>query len=188
MLKKEAPGVLSSYLERMRFKNVLPVIKIGSVILDIGCGKARIIRLLPNFKKYIGIDYVAPKHVKRRNCRFIRKKLDISILKKMKFSVDYILLLAFLEHLKNPDEFVGELVNYLNEEGKIIITTPCPIGKDVYSLGSKLGLFSTNANEEHDRFLSKNDLYLIAKNSCLTVDKYKKFLFGFNQLVVYKKR
>jgi hypothetical protein len=79
------------------------------------------------------------------------------------------------------------VVPALKARSKIIATTPALYGRRVHDIGAKLGIFSKEAAEEHESFLGKSELFCIAEKQGLSVLAYKRFLFGFNQLIAIQK-
>ena len=153
-------------------------------ILDVGCGNG-------DFKNwfvdcnYFGID------LKKRWLTNLPNLFvsDISKgvpkrLSDKKF--DYIVALALIEHLKKPEKFLNDIKRRLASGGKIILTTPHPLGEKAYGFGVRIGMFSKEAAEEHENLLSKKDFIKFSKKCNLKMVKYKRFLFGLNQLVVYE--
>jgi hypothetical protein len=62
--------------------------------------------------------------------------------------------------------------------------TPHPSVEKLHSLGSKIGLFSAAANQQHDQFLDYDCLEKLVAQTGLVISKYKRFLLGANQLFV----
>jgi len=182
----ETPGIFSAYLKYKRFHVASKEIPSNCSVLDLGCGQARILDFLGPIKEYLGIDYVTPPKVRHhKNVKFLQKETNVETLNKLKKKFDCILCLAFLEHVEKADLFISAMSKLLRPNGIIIITTPHPVGRLFHNLGSKLGLFSPTASKEHKKFLNKKDFIEIAKQKDLKLIKYKKFLMGFNQLVVF---
>ena len=67
----------------------------------------------------------------------------------------------------------------------IILTTPAPIGDIILKTGSLIGLFDKAAEEEHNFLFNKKGLFDLATHTNLRILKYKRFCFGFNQMIVY---
>jgi 2-polyprenyl-3-methyl-5-hydroxy-6-metoxy-1,4-benzoquinol methylase len=100
---------------------------------------------------------------------------------------DVIIMAAVIEHLKDPAATLSVLNEYLTECGKIILTTPAPIGHLIIEPLSSLGILSHDASEEHKDLLSRGDIEIYAKKSGLQVTHYGKFLFGMNQIAILQK-
>jgi 2-polyprenyl-3-methyl-5-hydroxy-6-metoxy-1,4-benzoquinol methylase len=116
------------------------------------------------------------------------EKEDMAPIGKIRRNFDTIVLLAVIEHIKDPVGFLRELSDYLNDAGKIVLTTPHPAGRFLYEAGALIGLFSVDAAEEHETMLGKRDLSTLAEKSGLKIALYRRFLFFHNQLVIIEKR
>lgn len=97
-------------------------------ILDIGCGNCR--NLLP-FKKLecYGVDFSpkmienAKKFCKKNNLNVNLKKGNVVKLPFKNNFFDYILSIAVLHHLKNPELGIKEIYRVLKPKGQVYITT-----------------------------------------------------------------
>ena len=105
-------------------------------ILDLGSGYGGLTSLLKKDQIYLGVDgnpglieLMRTKHpgYRFRCLNFDTDRLDLG----EKF--DTIVLLAVLEHLKQPAHLFSQLHDCLNPGGSIVLTTPDPMGK-FYSL------------------------------------------------------
>ena len=183
-------GLLTYWMKDKRtsvFKDYMT----GSV-LDAGCGYADIYeKFKDKIDEYYGIESNDERVslLKKRfpKARFYKRDLDNDVLKFNK-RFDRIVSIAVIEHLFNQKHSFGELVKNLKPGGKILITTPTPFGNDiVHRVGSRVGLFSQNAHDDHIIIYNKQRFEILAKEFGLQIEKYKKFQFGCNQLVVMKK-
>ncbi|HHT9158236.1 MAG TPA: class I SAM-dependent methyltransferase [Candidatus Brocadiaceae bacterium] len=188
-------GYFSFFLEAMRNKQVCRLIKDGTSILDLGCGRAEILRLLyasgKKNIKYTGcditsecIDYNIIRHPEQKFALIDIEKDDLSILGS---NYDYIILLAVFEHLSNPCETFKKIADILSTDGTIVLTVPIPQAESIYRIGARLGFFSKRAQSEHSSIRIDKDM-LNGLPSCtnLRLNRYQRFLFGFNQLAVYR--
>jgi 2-polyprenyl-3-methyl-5-hydroxy-6-metoxy-1,4-benzoquinol methylase len=98
---------------------------------------------------------------------------------------DTILMAAVLEHLKAPQLLFRQLGSYLLPGGQIVITTPTPLGGLVHTVGSKVGMFYTEAANEHEAFYTRASLTSLAEGSGLMMISYKTFLLFGNQLAIF---
>ena len=178
----------------------------SGAILDVGCGPADIVHFLYGERhfhsegraQYIGID------VSRELVEDLKKKypsltffsLDVDNedlpphVSRSRF--DTILLVAVIEHLKNPEKVLMKASNLLRDNGRLIITTATPIGERIHNVLAVIGLTSKEAVKEHKRaaraaysFQNLTDLF---GPSGLEIEFYQRFEFGLNQMVVLRKR
>jgi 2-polyprenyl-3-methyl-5-hydroxy-6-metoxy-1,4-benzoquinol methylase len=162
---------------------VLPHIK--GRVLDVGCGVGKLCEYISK-NAYVGIDVdeeslaIARETYKEHNFKNLSDfKSDASL-------YDTIVGMAVIEHIKDPKQFLIELKKNLNPAGSIVLTTPHAAFEWTHTLGSKLGLFSSAANEEHEILFTKKTMDETAHAAGLTVVTYGRFVFGVNQLIVLK--
>ena len=178
-------GILSPLLEFWRMKKAVPWIK-GS-ILDIGCGSGNLLKYLIKEINYLGVDILDEAITKAKKVYPTHKFILLKDVEQFKLSVgkyDTIVVLAVLEHLKNPHSFIMELIDHLEEEGRIIITTPVPFSDKILHFGNKFGLFSQEAHEEHENYFDKSTLSSLISECALKELHYEKFEFGLNQIII----
>ena len=180
-------ALLSSFLQRQRLNIAKPYIH-GDV-LDLGCGFGEITGLVPP-SNYIGVDgqskIVDWLKTNHPAYQFLCYNLDNDQLFFDK-KFDTIVMLAVIEHLANPDNVLSQIPDLLKDGGLLILTTPAPVGDIVHQIGAKIGLFSKHAVEDHEIIFTLNIIkpYLI-RNS-LDIKKFRRFLFGTNQLFICEK-
>lgn len=130
---------LSGACHLARYHWVRQFIKSKSV-LDAGCGSGYGSSILAKYvKKYVGVDIsenailFANKKYKRRNIRFLNADLTKGVNLDEKF--DVIISFDVLEHIKNADRYMKTLVNFLDDNGTLIIETPNALLQELYSVG-----------------------------------------------------
>lgn len=184
MADQGSEGFLSPWLRKKRFNAVMPYVK-GST-LDYGCGTGSFAEFILS-DKYIGVD------IDKSSLDEARSKFPghffSSDLNSIETKFDSIISLAVIEHTTNPVDFLIFLSKYLREgfESQIIITTPHPSVDWIHNIGSRLGLFSRHANEEHEELLNRPKLINAGKQAGLKLVVYKRFLFGANQIAVFRR-
>jgi SAM-dependent methyltransferase len=178
-------GLLSKRAQAARIAKVLPWIR-GS-ILNIGCGEAVILERLDSVGRYCGIEHTEERVERLRHQypqhTFLQVDLDdepISLAE----TFDTILLVAFVEHIYNQKHLFTQVLERLKPDGRIVITTPTPLGDRVHRVGAALGLFAKSAEDHHPIIFSKARLRVFAKRFDLRMEAYKTFALGCNQLVV----
>jgi 2-polyprenyl-3-methyl-5-hydroxy-6-metoxy-1,4-benzoquinol methylase len=179
----QVSGILSPFLRYRRIAAARPFIK-GSVI-DVGCGTGKLAEYV-HPDNYVGTDTdvgsISFARVKYPRHTFLTAEEAANI--KRKF--DTVVALAVIEHVGNPVEFAKYLRSLLIKDGLLVITTPHPCGNLILEIGSKFGIFSSEAHEEHEELLDERRLRKVAAESGLELIKAKRFLFGMNQLFVLR--
>ena len=179
--------IVSKFLERMRVSAALPYIH-GSV-LDLGCGYGAILsRLTP--KEYVGIeaDPTVFRWLKKTypNHTFLQRDLDTDQLE-LNQAFDTVVMLAVIEHLKRPENILQQISTYLKPGGKLVLTTPSPIGDQIHQIGARVGIFSKLAMDDHETIFNQKTLTALAANHQLAPVVFRRFLLGGNQLFVFKR-
>lgn len=180
-------GKLSHYLYNQRVKAILPFINKGN-ILEVGCGGWPLLSIWKNRKHYYGID-IEQETIAKVSQQYPESNLIVADISKTndffgQVKFHNIVMLAVIEHLSSPKKVVTMLSTRLKKDGKIIITTPRPIGNVVLKIGALLGLFDVSAEEEHKSLFNKKELMDFIAGTNLTVFKYKRFCLGLNQIIV----
>jgi len=178
-------GLLSPFLRSMRIRQALPFIE--GRILDIGCGSGE---LASHFspEDYWGYDpdeqSIAHAREKFPTHSFSHELPD----RKQKFNS--IVLLAVIEHISDPVSYMTLLQSYLasGNRSSIILTTPAVSTKGIHSIGSRLGLFSIEADHEHKMLFNQKALTDLSRECKMNLIHYHLFSFGLNQLAVYKRK
>jgi SAM-dependent methyltransferase len=177
--------LLSPFLQKQRFQAIHPYL-FGD-ILDLGCGHAEITQLLEEAQSYTGIEedvnLISWLEKNFPNRKFYRRDLDNEDLD-IPGRFDTILMVALIEHLRNPELLLAQIPDYLKDEGKLVITTPTPFGDRVHRIGARLGFFSMIAVRDHEIIYSHFNLRSLLEENGFTIIHYQSFLIGGNQLFV----
>jgi len=183
------PPLLAKYVRQKRILAVLPHIQ-GDV-LDLGCGVSRIPKHLQPDSKYVGVE-INPRIVEwlKENYphhTFYQWDLEIDILL-LNSQFDTVLMFAVLEHLRNPDNVLKQIPTFLKPDGKLVMTTPTPLGGNIHTFGARIGLFYKEAANQHEGFYNRDQISKLLSKYCLEVTYFELFLSRGNQLFVSKKR
>jgi 2-polyprenyl-3-methyl-5-hydroxy-6-metoxy-1,4-benzoquinol methylase len=178
----QADGLLSLWLRKKRFEIVRPYLQ--GKILDVGCGIGALSELVSP-DSYFGID-IDEESLKTARKKYPQYRFMKEYPENTQF--DTAVLVAVIEHIRNKHAFFKRLKSLLGPNGQIVVTTPHPSTEKVYSIGSKIGLFSSAANQEHDQLIDYNSLEKIISKTGLFISEYRRFLFGANQLFILKSR
>ena len=184
MTDQGAEGLLSPFLRAKRIQAVRPYLY-GN-ILDFGCGSGSLAAYIDQ-DKYLGFD-LDENVLKVAKQNFIKHRFesDINALRAKYF--DTIAILAVIEHVEDPIEFLSFMKSLLTHtsESKIVCTTPHPSMDCLHGFGASIGLFSKHANEEHKELLNYQSLKDIGNKIGLEISYYRRFLLGANQLFIFK--
>lgn len=184
-------GLLSPLLQKLRFRAASPYFE-GKSYLDVGSSLGEVIELLPENSVYVGIEG-SPEYYKGSkelypDHEFHNLYLDsenvLTLPLKRKF--DTIIMLAVLEHLEDPAKVLEGLRKYLNNDGRIVLTTPSQGSNPILDFGSKLGIFSSEM-DEHKELFSKESLIELSKKCGYKVDVCRSFELGMNLILVLRK-
>jgi 2-polyprenyl-3-methyl-5-hydroxy-6-metoxy-1,4-benzoquinol methylase len=182
----QVAGLLSPILRWRRFSAARPYVK--GRVLDIGCGVGHLSRDFPS-NSYIGIDSDPESiEVARSNNPGKSFALLSQFDEAVKGQFDTIVCLAVIEHVDQPIEFLEKLRPFLARNGQIVLTTPNPRFDHLHGIGAKLGLFTQEAHDEHQSLMDRMGILRNAQAAELSIDVYKRFLLGANQLAVLSRR
>lgn len=184
MADQGSQGILSPFLRNQRIKAGRPHLK--GRVLDVGCGSGALAAHV-DAENYVGADIdeasIAAARRAYPNHRF-EQTLALP-----QGEYDTIIALAVIEHVPDPSGFLGTLMERLapGTDSRIVCSTPHPSMDWIHLLGSKVGVFSHSANEEHEELLDRQRLDDVGKAAGLKLVKYERFLFGANQIAVYSR-
>ncbi|MDB4349917.1 class I SAM-dependent methyltransferase [Omnitrophica bacterium] len=183
-------GILSGYLVKKRIYAALPYLEGKKRILDIGCGIFRWGDLLPAGSEYIGLDHeraIVEYNQERFPYTFFNMDVEKDDLSRCGKGFDLIIMLAVIEHFKSPYAVMERLKGLLAPQGIIVLTTPHPISTLVLDCGARFKLFARDKHTHRD-LLGRDALNGLTDSCGFRLNKYKRFLLGFNQLAVLNKR
>lgn len=187
---RQLNGLLSRRLERWRYSQISRWLQ-GKNVLDVGCGTGSFLHAIPSGMIYMGVDMQQEviDEAKELNKYVNFVKVNVGKEKiKLNEKYDNIVLSAVLEHLEQPEKVIEELKNNLSKHGHIIITTPTNKAEKILRIGSRVGIFSSSALEDHKQpLLEKNQLISMVEKTGYIVEYYNKFELGLNQIIVIKK-
>jgi len=184
-------GLLTRRVGEARLAAALPHLPEKGRVLDVGCGLTDLAARIPN---YVGCDR-NPDVLAEQKRKFPERDFfewDIArggapplLVREGPF--EGILLLAVLEHVSEPAEVLGRLAPLLAPGGRLVATTPHPIGRWPLEAGAALGLLSCHAHDEHETLLGREALEAAGRSSGLSFVLYRRFLLGMNQLAVFSR-
>ena len=153
-------------------------------LVDVGCGRQANVGWIfkKRLKKYIGVDRDIP-FLKIDNIHLIQSTAENMSSYIKEKSVDLVIALAVIEHVKNPREFVQICKRILKENGQILITTPAPYSDPILKFISKLGIINGDEIEEHNIYFTPYSLSELLESEGFKVLFAERFLFGLNGVV-----
>ena len=175
-------GLLSPFLKRQRISAVRAHLK--GRVLDAGCGNGALAEHVDS-RNYVGID-VDPASIDAARANHPTHTF-IQALQLDGETFDTVAALAVIEHVKDSSAFLAALkANLARSPGaRIVCTTPHPAMDWIHWIGSRIGLFSPSANEEHEELLGRKKLAAAGRAAGLRMVSYRRFLCGANQIFSY---
>lgn len=180
MADQGTQGLVSPLLRNARIRAAASWLR-GDV-LDIGCGTGLLSTNVSG--SYFGYDIDAAA-IETARAAYPQHRFSTTMPQGETF--DTVVALALIEHLKEPDQAVAEWAKLLRGGGRIVMTTPHRAFRAIHDAGAKIGLFSADAADEHEEMFDRQGLHELAEKAGLRVVRYKRFLFGANQLIVLEK-
>lgn len=181
-MSDQVTGLLSPWLRNIRFSQVRHYLK--GRVLDFGCGVGGLAEYCKS-GSYLGVDIDEEALNKAQaNCPDYMFATSVSSLVE---KYDTIVAIAVIEHVSDPAELLKFFKQMLSHTGTIVITTPHPSSDQIHSIGSKLKLFSSSADEEHQQLIDYNRMEKLTFEVGLSIQKYERFLCGLNQLFLLGK-
>lgn len=182
--------LVSDYLRHARYQMVLPYV-LGDV-LEIGCGPGTILTWLGPKQRYVGLDS-NPMLIRWLvesfpMCEFYLADAEKGNLDLGEYRFDTLLLVAVIEHFTTPANILRDWVEYVREGGRVVLTTPTPVGDRVYRLAARFGIFPIQATEDHLAVLGCAAIKHLFESVGLSLVAYQTFQFGLNQLAVGEKK
>ena len=177
-------GKLSPYLREQRFRAAEPFLS-GGRVLDMGCGIGLLTRYVPA-DRYLGVDLDQGSidQARARNPGYRFMTLDEFSRHDPAERFDSIVGLAVIEHVPDPKAWLEEMKRRLAPGGRMVLTTPHPRLEWAHTVGARLGLFSRAASEEHNVLIDHKLMNRFAGDTGLKVARFKRFLYGANQLFI----
>lgn len=173
-------------------KKIVSMIVPSQTVLDVGCGGGNLAKKLAKKKcLVIGLDIdpkvtkTAAEHYREIVIGDVEDQLTLRKLNKKKF--DVIIFSDILEHLKDPENVLKNLVKFLATPGKVIISVP-NIAFLTNRLLALLGRFDYTdwgtMDRTHLRFFTKKSISSLIKNTGLEIEKFD-YVGNFTQLPFY---
>ncbi len=182
-MANQSSGLLSPLLRRQRLTAAVGYLRQGRV-LDFGCADGELAGLIPP-ARYVGVDRDREALGRARARHPAHVLLTVEEFEgAADETFDVIAALAVIEHLPAPGDWLRLMRSRLRPAGRVVLTTPKPGLQWVHELGARLGLFSREAAEEHQRLLGRRQVEGLASEAGLRLTEYRPFQLWCNQLFV----
>lgn len=176
---------LDLLIARWRFRAAYPHIQPGSRVCDLGCG------LQAAFLDYaadriacgVGVDDQVENG---GSGRFQRVRADIRVpLPLESGQFDHAVMLAVVEHLKEPEPVLREAHRVLGHGGSLILTWPSAEVDPILHVLHGMGLVSDEMeSDEHQKRIPVEDLRRMLERIGFKNFWHRRFEFGLNNLMV----
>jgi 2-polyprenyl-3-methyl-5-hydroxy-6-metoxy-1,4-benzoquinol methylase len=180
------PSLLTPWVRENR--NQVAGQYVRGAVLDVGCGLGTIIPMLSADQPYVGVEVnvALVEHLRRQfpGRRFEVRDVDREPLALGDEHFDTVLMIAVIEHLHHPEWVLNQVRHYLRPEGRVVVTTPTPLGHQVHRWGTRLGLFVPEAAAEHKGQFDRPAMAQLLARVGMTIEHYQRFQWGLNQLFV----
>jgi len=172
--------LIDKFIIYYRTQKVIKKLGNPGVVYDFGSGDGSLIRRLNNegFDAY-GVDV---SHSDRVVVADLNGELPIDT-----EVADYVVSLANIEHLDNPELNMREAYRILVNGGQLLLTTPTLAAKPVLELMVWLKLIVKEEVEDHKQYFGKVSLEKILREAGFSDINIKYFQFGLNMVAVARK-
>ena len=187
--------LLTNWLTHRRLLKVSQ--HLGRRVLDVGCGNGELLDYVPawverivlldsNPDRWLMIEKKPSSH--RPFVQFLVRDINQDKIDLPSDSFDTVVMAAVLEHLKAPSYALKTIRAVLDDDGKLVMSTPTPAGGTLHKLGSYLGLTCPEAANEHQQFYDFPAIKQLMEENGFAIDFYGRFLLGLNQIWVARKK
>lgn len=177
------------FVARQRFRAALPHVRAGSRVCDVGCGieAAFLDFAAQRIAAGVGLD---DQVAEEKSGKWRRIRADITQRLPLEdSSFDHVVMLAVLEHLREPETVLREALRVLAPGGTLIMTWPQSVVDPILGVLHKIGMVSREMeSEEHQRRIPLDELISMLKRIGFTEFEHRRFEFGLNNLMVAAKQ
>ena len=180
-MAKTRLGLLSGYMQRQRIAAALPLL--SGQVLDLGSGTGLLAEHVPP-ERYCGWDINAGA-ARGAGRRYPKHKFSTDL---PDGPFDTAVALAVIEHVPEPvAQAVSDWIAPLKPGGRFVLTTPHKAFRRVHETAASLGLAASSAADDHEVLFNRTTLVEALAPLPLELETYRRFLFGMNQLFVFRK-
>jgi ubiquinone/menaquinone biosynthesis C-methylase UbiE len=169
---------------RRRFRAAYPFIQPGTRVCDLGCGleAAFLDYATDRIAKGVGLDDQVADGITRRWKR-VRADLE-SPLPFADSEFDHVVMLAVLEHLKDPEKVLVEAFRMIAPGGSLIMTWPSAMVDPILRVLHKLRLVSDEMeSDEHQKRIPLDTLQEMLRRIGFQRFVHRRFEFGLNNVM-----
>jgi 2-polyprenyl-3-methyl-5-hydroxy-6-metoxy-1,4-benzoquinol methylase len=175
-----ARPLLSLFLQKARIAAARPWLR--GRVLDVGSSDGALARHVTS-ERYVGFE---PEPLTKARARAaFPSHTFVDALPAEQF--DTVVALAVVEHLDDPAGIVASWVACVRPGGHLVLTTPHRSFRWAHELGGKLGLSSSDAADDHETLFTRDTLVECVRTLPIALEEYRRFLFGMNQLFVFRR-
>jgi len=170
---------------------------LGIRVLDVGCGNGELVDFLPAHVERIVLLDSSPCRlplVEKKlaglsaTAQFLVRDINQEQVQLPPGPFDTVVMAALLEHLKLPIQALKNVRDVLADDGRLVMSTPTPLGGKLHGIGSYLGLTCPEAANEHEHFYDFHGIKRLMEENGFIIEFYRRFLLGLNQIWVAKKK
>lgn len=179
-------AIASSWLEAVRLGKAVPLVE--SPVLDVGCGRspAFVPLAAAAIAGYVGVDVdLTPLRSSLAPDRVLTGLADLLPFRSGTFRT--VLMTAVVEHVPDPEGCLKEVRRVLAPGGRVIVTTPTPVGDQLHHLLAKVGVTSQHAADEHQSIFSGPALKTLVARTGFSLVGHHYFMLGGNQICVARR-
>ena len=175
-------ALASRFLRSRRLAHVVPHLQ--GPMLDLGCGDCTAAQFT---RDYVGID---------SNRGFLPDANTSSApvvqgsghnLPFRDGAFNTVLAMAVLEHVADPVGCLRETLRVLAPGGRLVMTTPTPMGDWIHHWLAHVNITSKHAADEHQSVMSPEALCRAVVDAGFVLESHEVFLFGGNQVCVARR-
>jgi len=173
-----------------RIGKILPFIRHGERVVDIGCGQSNAVMAAVESRggSYVGVDPLVEKEGMRGAAEFVRHIVgDGGRIPLPDTSFDVAISLAVLEHVDDPLGLIAEKFRLLKPGGRLILTTPTRFAKPVLEALVVLHIINKQEIAEHKHYFNRAELRDLVTRAGFSDFKHETWQLLMNQLVTAKK-